>query len=190
MTRVRLQGHDVTQATRAQATLQLADGRPIDFAVQPPRGCRGDLVTTRPCARTACRFHLWPQDERPGRPHSPGARPPVKLRTLGPSCMWDQVRANEEGMTADDVGEAFGVVGERMLQVENRALLKLKAIDHVCAVLEAARTTMPVGTELELVMAHNDHQLPNQHFVTVAIRVREQTAKAAQAGVSVRKRRA
>ena len=105
--------------------------------------------------------------------------------------MWDEIREHPDGMTADEVGERMAssagkVVGERVLQLENRGSLKMRAVDHVVAILEATRETMPNGTELELVMAHNDHALPNQHFVTVAIRVREQTAKG---GVSVRRRK-
>lgn len=176
-----------------QAVLSLDDGRPIDFAVQPPQGCKGDLVADAICPRTACRYHLWQQDERPGRPHSPGARPPVKLRVINgdqrppESCMWRVVAANAEGMTADAVGETLsGVVGERALQVEQRGLLKMKAIDHVCALLDAGRADMPRGTELELVMPHNDHLLPHQCFVTVVVRVKEQTAKG---GVTVRRRK-
>lgn len=214
---------DFPAAVKAQATLPLADGRPIDYAVQPPSGCRGDLVVERPCTRTECRFHAWRQTEIPGRPHNTppgelpngrpdgGARPPVRLRVIDQSCMWDVVRANPEGMTADQVGEILGsgvdsggghsvtggvpvrngdvppktAVGERVLQLENRALLKMKAIDHVVALLEDGRAGMPNGTELELVMPHNDHLLPHQCFVTVAIRVREQTAKG---GVTVRRK--
>lgn len=183
---------EFSPSAKAQTTLELADGRPIDYAVQPPPNCRGDMVDDAICPRTACRYHLWQQDERPGRPHSPGARPPVKLRVVNgdqrppESCMWREVKAHPEGMTADEVGLTLsGVVGERVLQVENRGLLKMKAIDHVCAVLEDGLAGMPRGTEVELVMPHNDHALPHQCFVTVAIRVREQTAKA---GVRVRKR--
>lgn len=189
VTKIPILGHDISTAHKAQSTLQLQDGRPIDYAVQPPPNCRGDLVEESVCPRTACRYHLWQQDERPGRPHSPGARPPVKLRTINgdqrppESCMWRTIAAEPEGMTADQVGEILsGVVGERVLQVENRGLLKLKAIDHVCAILEMGRGAMPIGTELDLVMPHNDHALPNQCFVTVSIRVKEQTAKGRQGG--------
>lgn len=179
---------DLPPEVKAQATLPLADGRPIDYAVQPPPGCKGDLVPDTICPRTACRYHLWQQDERPGRPHSPGARPPVKLRVIAESCMWRQISANPEGMTADEVGRVIsGTVGERVLQLENRALLKMKAIDHVCAVLEEGLASMPNGTAVELVMPHNDHALPHQVFVTVAIRVKEQTAKG---GVTVRRKSA
>jgi len=120
----------------------------------------------------------------------------VKLRVVNgdqrppESCMWRVVAANPEGMTADEVGATLsGVVGERALQVENRGLLKMKAIDHVVALLEDGRAGMPNGTEIELVFPHNDHLLPHQCFVTVAIRVREQTAKGSTAGVSVRRRK-
>ena len=178
----------------AQVKLALLDGRAIDYAVQSPPNCRGDLIAEAVCPRTACRFHLWQQDERPGRPHSAGARPPVRLRVVNgdqrppESCMWRVIDANPDGMTADEVGTVIsGVVGERALQLENRAMLKLKAVNHVCAVLEAAREGMPNGAEIEIVMSHNDHHLPNQHFVTVAIRVKEQTAK--DRGVMVRRKK-
>jgi hypothetical protein len=189
-----MSGQDFTADSKGQITLTLDDGNPIDHAVHPPLACKGDIEQQRPCPRTACRYHLWADDERPGRPHSPGARPPVRLRVIGSSCMWDEIREHPDGMTADEVGERMAssagkVVGERVLQLENRGSLKMRAVDHVVAILEATRETMPNGTELELVMAHNDHALPNQHFVTVAIRVREQTAKGGKTqGVTVRKR--
>lgn len=212
---------DLSSDTRQRA-LTLTDGSPIDYAVQPPPGCRGDLITARPCPRTACPEHLWAQEEIPGRPHNvqdgelprgraeAGARPPVRLRVIPQSCTWDVVKANPDGMTADEVGAIVGggvdigghaveggvpvrtgeappntVVGERVLQVENRALLKLKAVDHVCAVLEEAMPSMPSGTEIEGVVVHNHVRDPHHHFVTVAIKVREQTAKA---GVRVRRK--
>ena len=177
---------------RVTLPLLLEDGQPIDHATQPPKGCQGDLEQMRPCPRTACRYHLWPQDERPGRPHSPGARPPVTLRREGPSCMFDEIKTQPDGLTADDVGEAFGTCGERIRQVEHRGALKWEGVEFLKTVLEAARERMPPGTAIEHVLPHNDHQLPNQHFVTVVLRVdakQDTRVRPAFSGVMVRKKR-
>jgi hypothetical protein len=173
-------------------TLPLADGKPIDYLTAPPKECGGEecAAMPRPCNRYQCRHHLWVQDERPGRPHSPGARPPTLVRISdGPSCAIDVAREHPDGMTADEVGALLDAtsVGERVLQIENRGSLKMRAVNHVCAILDTARAGMPDGTEIEMAFPHNDHHLAGQHFVTVVIRVKEQTAKARQ-GVTVRKR--
>lgn len=195
----------------------------IDASTEAPKGCKGDVETQRPCPRTGCRFHLWRQEEIPGRPHNTppgelpngrpdgGARPPVRLRVIDQSCLWDITEENPEGMTADEVGEILGsgvdavgnyevvggipvrhgdvppktAVGERMLQLEQRAMLKLKAVEHVFAVLQEARECMPDGTEVVDLVPHNLHAEPSEHFITVRIRVKEQTAKG---GVTVRRK--
>ena len=177
---------------RVTLPLLLDDGQPIDRDTLPPKGCAGDLIAVRPCPRYQCRYHLHPQDERPGRPHSAGARPPVTLRREGPSCMYDEIATNPDGLTADDVGEAFGIVGERVRQLEHRGALKWEAVMFVKSAMEELRSRMPQGAVIDHVMAHNDHQLPNQHFVTVVVTVdpkQDKRERKAFSGVMVRKAR-
>lgn len=147
---------------------------PIDHAVRPPpiRGGEECAKIARPCNRYACEFHLWPQDERPGRPHSLGARPPVQLKVLQHSCMYDVIRdGNPDGLTADEVGSHFGVVGERILQVENRAILKRKAVERVWSVVETLRGELS-DAQIVSVEPHNENRLPHHHFVTIKLEAR------------------
>jgi hypothetical protein len=174
----------------------LIDGRHIGHATDPPVVCGGEECAglPRPCPRTACRFHLWPQDERAGRPHRPGSRPPVKLRTEGPSCMFDVLREAPDGLTTDEIGETFGVVGERISQMEHRAALKMEGIRRVFAGVETMQSALPPGIAIEGAFAHNDHALPNQHFVTVVLKVTPKDDKrradaSSRAGVRVRRKR-
>lgn len=90
----------------------------------------------RPCPHIRCRAHLWLtlDHDRCGRPHG-GRRPPSTLRRVfmqfpvPQSCMWDVVEslAPNEGLERDEVGELLGITGERVRQIEEAALAKLKA---------------------------------------------------------------
>ena len=107
--------------------------------------------------------------------------------------MYDEIATNPDGLTADDVGEAFGIVGERVRQLEHRGALKWEAVMFVKSAMEELRARMPQGAVIDNVMAHNDHQLPNQHFVTVVVTVdpkQDKRERKAFSGVMVRKARA
>jgi hypothetical protein len=84
----------------------------------------------RPCPFYACRHHLWAEDERPGRPHH-GKHPlPVVREHSAATCALDvaheQERRDAKGMLSQErVGEALGITGERVRQIEQRALAKL-----------------------------------------------------------------
>jgi hypothetical protein len=116
----------------------------------------------------------------------------VTLRREGPSCMYDEIAAQPDGLTSDDVGAAFGVVGERVRQLEHRGALKWEAIAFLTGWLEQAREKMPQGTSIAGVLSHNDHELPGQHFVTITIGVdpkADKRERKAFSGVMVRKRK-
>lgn len=86
----------------------------------------------RPCPFTACRHHLWAEDERPGRPWDGKRPPPVVRQHSSETCALDvahqQERRDSRGLLPRDVvGEHLGVTGERARQIEEAALEKLRS---------------------------------------------------------------
>jgi len=92
---------------------------------QTPRtrgACEGG---ERPCRWKACRYHLWGEDERPGRPWD-GKRPhTLVVAHHEETCALDL--ADRGGMSRAEVGEVMGLGYERVRQLELRALEKLRA---------------------------------------------------------------
>lgn len=86
----------------------------------------------RPCPYRACRHHLWAEDERPGRPWD-GKHPPAKVRehteqTCALDVADDQEQRDARGnLPRREVGRMLGITGERVRQLEERALEKLRA---------------------------------------------------------------
>jgi hypothetical protein len=85
----------------------------------------------RPCRYTACRHHLWAEDERPGRPHK-GKHPlPVVRVHSEHTCALDVAHQQEHrdangNLSQERVGAMLGITGERVRQLEQRALAWLK----------------------------------------------------------------
>jgi hypothetical protein len=161
-------------------THRIENGRAVGCPHNPPDDVGGQWCQDNhgTCDRYRCRQHLWPQDERPGRPHKVGARPPITLRRDdGPRCTLHQIRLKPDGMTTDAIGETLHVVGERVSQLEFRGRLKMEAVRAVNDALEKLMPNMPEGSSIRGTFAHNEHALPGQHFVTVVLDVDEKAVK-------------
>jgi hypothetical protein len=61
----------------------------------------------------------------------------------------DLVDAHPAGMTPDEVARELGVTPRRILQLENRALLKARVAAQLVDHLEALRPELPAGCVLE-----------------------------------------
>lgn len=79
----------------------------------------------RPCPFVSCRHHLYLEAERSGslKFNQPG----VEVENLQNSCALDV--AEEGGLTLDDTAKLLGLTRERVRQIQDRALLKLKNIE-------------------------------------------------------------
>jgi hypothetical protein len=80
----------------------------------------------RPCQAYLCRHHLWLADERPGRPYD--GRPPAAVVQpfTHDTCALDVAERQGEGLSQEKVGEVLGIVGERVRQIEERAMDELR----------------------------------------------------------------
>ena len=174
-----LEGADVRQLPL------LGDGDADDQALydaspEPPqeKGGAECAAINRPCDRYRCQYHLWPQTERPGRPHTQGARPPVIFIRSKSSCALDEARANQDGMSVKKIGKLTGdVCGERVRQIEQRGSLKMLAVSKVLEAIEDVRPELPKGSKIVAAFPHNEHHLPNQHFITVIVEVKSQAVQ-------------
>lgn len=110
---------------------QLGLGLEDPYAPPPTRaGCAG---IARPCNRYACKHHLWPEDERAGRPWH-GA-PPTTLVPKPSSCALDVAEGAAERAEQDDgngvamdyaeIGTQLAVTRRRAQQIGDRALVKV-----------------------------------------------------------------
>jgi hypothetical protein len=110
-------------------------------ARQAPR-TRGECEGgERPCRYTACRYHLWREDERAGRPHVwPAERAQPKVVQHSPeTCALDVAERGEQ--TLEQVGSVLGLTAERVRQIEERALRRL-GVDPA-----ALRTALDAGVK-------------------------------------------
>lgn len=100
---------------------------------------------------------MWPQTERAGRPHG-GRRPPVTLQRRGESCLLDIVEQHRDGMDLGQIAGHMHVVRERVRQLEERALAKVKITNAVLEMLEPIRRALAAeGVRLEVAYpASND----------------------------------
>ncbi|MCX5747904.1 MAG: hypothetical protein NT062_36025 [Proteobacteria bacterium] len=106
----------------------------ITLPVLEPEGDRPTVRSAcpveRPCPWVRCRAHLWrvDPDDRAGRRRVGGGDPmPLVAVTSAWSCAFDVIEAHPAGLLADDVGDVLGVVGERVGQLERKALAELGA---------------------------------------------------------------
>lgn len=84
----------------------------------PPPQTRGDCLpggsnAARPCVWITCKWWLYSQDEQ----------------TRGPVCVLDV--ADEGGMTLESVGVLMGITRERIRQIEEGFLKKLRKMDSL-----------------------------------------------------------
>lgn len=105
-------------------------GAPLGEQVEYPEGAerprtRGECMGgPRPCPWVGCRYHLFLEVVNQGSairlPRGLGVEPEM----LEPSCALDV--ADDEPKTLEEVAEYLGVTRERIRQVEDAALAKLK----------------------------------------------------------------
>ena len=144
---------------------------------------RGQCPTVRPCPKTSCRYHLWADDERPGRPHH-GKSPPPKIKRRAQSCALDVADQGEH--STDQMGKLLDCVPERICQVEDRALAKLAAVKQVTDYLEEFRPN--VGARMRLV--YPEQMDTHRVAIVVVLEVDGAAWRTAQAdgGVYVRRK--
>lgn len=103
--------------------------------------------------------------------------------------MFTVLRESPDGMTTDDIGKTMHVVGERISQMEHRAALKMEGVRRVLAGVEAMQAELPSGITIETALPHNEHSMPNHHFITLVLKVTPaEDKRRVKAGVQVRKR--
>jgi hypothetical protein len=146
----------------------------------PPATRAGCADIARPCNRFSCRYHLWPDTERAGRPHH-GEHPPAKLHPSSESCALDLA---ERESSRDQIAAHLNVTGERVRQIEERALMKLQVAKAVEEYLEGLRTQLPPGVRLETMYPRSNDA--GAIYITMVISVDAHARKAS--GVVVRKR--
>jgi len=83
----------------------------------------GGSNAARPCPWVSCRYHLYFDLRRNGRPGRPRAARVPELEELEETCALDL--AAHGGMSHEEVGEALYLSGTRIEQVEKRALRRL-----------------------------------------------------------------
>jgi hypothetical protein len=134
----------------------------------------------RPCNRFSCRYHLWPDTERAGRPHH-GEHPPAKLHPTSESCALDVA---EREQSREQIAKLMNVTGERVRQIEERALFKHKVAQVVEEHIDELRTKLPEGARLETVYPRSNDA--GAVYITMVISVDAHTRKTT--GVVVRKK--
>jgi hypothetical protein len=112
-------------APRRLTSEELAEAElsPYPADVQRP-ATRGDCQGgPRPCPFVSCRHHLY-LDVLPSGSIKLN-RPDLDVWDLEESCSLDV--ADQGGETLENVGQIYGITRERVRQVEERALLRVKA---------------------------------------------------------------
>lgn len=111
----------------------------------------------RPCPNVHCRHNLAPEDERRGRPH--GGRPaPTRVRVRSESCALDITDEYPEGLDRQSVAELLGLeTAERIRQIEQRALLKVRVGKVLLDAVDDLRGKLPEGTRLHLAYERSSH---------------------------------
>lgn len=149
----------------------------------PLPATRGDCVDgPRPCPHVLCRHHLFAETERRGRQYS-GSHPPIVVVERAESCSLDVAEANPDGMFRPAVAEHLGLTGERVRQIEERALLKIHAAmvaeqgiedmrkqatgKNIAGGIEWIRDNMPEGTRLHAI--HASTGKANSAYVTLVL---------------------
>lgn len=137
----------------------------------------------RPCPQYACRYHLWADDERPGRPHH-GKKPPPKVRRRGESCAIDVAERGEQ--TTEQIADHLGVTPERTIQIEDRALSKLAVVRSLMDHLEEFRPG--VGARVRAVYPEQLDAHSVAVVVIVGVNGTEWRTAQAEGGVFVRRK--
>ncbi|TXH57067.1 MAG: hypothetical protein E6Q97_05090 [Desulfurellales bacterium] len=127
---------------------------PIINEHAPPMTRSGCADIPRPCNRYACRYHLWSNTERQGRPHH-GTAPDAKLeRVSDETCALDL--AERGSMHYREIAPVLGrgFTRERVRQIEHRARRKvevalrvLELYDKACNAIVARVPGLNVGVE-------------------------------------------
>lgn len=89
---------------------------------------RADCVNgPRPCPWVSCRQHLHAVRDRPGRRGEGRALPPPQVVAHSHvTCALDVVDVEPDGLNRQVIGKLLGLTRERIRQVEERALSRLK----------------------------------------------------------------
>jgi hypothetical protein len=126
---------------------------PVINSCAPPSTRQECAGISRPCNRYSCRYHLWPDNERRGRPHH-GVAPDPKLQRTPESCALDVVDAVGDSMDYRDLAAIIGhgLTAERVRQMEARAQRKLQAAllliewhERACELFSDSEIDLQVG---------------------------------------------
>lgn len=150
----------------------------------------------RPCPRLACEFHLWREDEHPGKPHAAKGetevrRQPVKIKAKPESCTLDVTERHPDGIGYKKIAGLLGADIRRMEQLGTRAVLKLAIKRALDENEDELREKLPAGSIVQTF--HHRGESPATVLVTYVIALEDPNHEApltssARAGVTVRKR--
>ena len=94
----------------------------------------------RPCPYVGCRYHLFLEIKRLGGLQFPWGDDVEALREMPQTCALDV--ADADGATLDTVGEYTAMTRERVRQIENAALDKLRETNEMLLVDDPALTAV------------------------------------------------
>lgn len=175
---------DPTEADHIQLGLHWPTGYRPSSAPPATRGECADLP--RPCPRTGCPHHLHRDDEPCGRP-SDGSnmrRMPIRVnRERGASCALDEAEKGEH--TTPQIAEYMGLTTRRVLQIEDRAMVKQRLATMLLEYLEPFRARLPEGVEMALDAPRHG----NTHGVQVTITFGELEVAALAKRLGITRRR-
>lgn len=145
----------------------------------------------RPCTHVRCAYNceLIRGEDRPGTRRDTHDLPEdiIVYRGRKTNCALDIAESDER--TADEVGAAMGIVGERVLQLTTRASLKARGFLMIDKHLESLWGEFPPGLKMEAVLSCSfDGVLPPDHHAAVIVYSAKDQVPA-QPLVQIRKRK-
>lgn len=122
-----LRGELLLEAANDNDLTDEQQGSMLPVIHERPR-TRGECPETRPCPWVSCKYHLY-LDVRPRFGRIKLTFPDLEPWEMPETCALDVAdRASGEGTTLQEVGKFLNITRERVRQIEESALGKLRAV--------------------------------------------------------------